>query len=321
MLTESTRENLRRKSHYVDHVQMRGTVPLFSWIDLNLTELCNRRCVFCPRVDSDFYPNQNLHIGHSLAAKIARELKDLDYRGVVVLCGFGEPMLHPELDEIIAAFGPDIRVELVTNGDKLTPDRARRLTDAGLDYFVVSMYDGPEQRETFRSLFQDAGISEEMFILRDRWHSEEDSFGLKLTNRAGTIDIGHQDPVVPTHPCYYPAYSLTLDWNGDALLCVQDWNKKVKVGNVYAQSLMEIWMSPLLARYRDRLLRGQRTMAPCKNCNADGTLHGFNHRDVWLGGQRSLDRVGTTDEETADDRAKPSAKHAGASVLPLHGGE
>ena len=282
MLNEATKRNLRRKSFYVDEVQTINGAPLFSWIDLNLTELCNRLCVFCPRVDPDLYPNQNLHMSTNLVCRIASELESLNYNGVIVLCGFGEPMLHPELNKIVKAFGDRIRVELVTNGDKLTSEAASQLYVAGLDYFVVSMYDGPEQREHFHKIFRDASIPSDKFILRDRWHSEEDDFGLKLTNRAGTIDVGKQDPIPLTHPCFYPAYSITLDWNGDALLCVQDWNKRVKAGNAYAQSLMEIWNSPTLNRYRSRLFEGKRTMAPCKNCNADGTLHGFNHRDAWL---------------------------------------
>ncbi|MBM85019.1 MAG: hypothetical protein CMM47_03230 [Rhodospirillaceae bacterium] len=282
MLNEATKRNLRRKSFYVDEVQIKNGTPLFSWIDLNLTELCNRLCVFCPRADPDLYPNQSLNMSMDLVRRIASELTSLDYNGVVVLCGFGEPMLHPELNSIVKAFGDKIRVELVTNGDRLTSQVASQLYALGLDYFVVSMYDGPEQREHFYKIFRDASISPDKFILRDRWHSEADDFGLKLTNRAGTIDVGKQDPIPPAHPCYYPAYSITLDWNGDALLCVQDWNKRVKAGNAYAQSLMEIWTSPTLSKYRNRLFEGKRTMAPCKNCNADGTLHGFNHRDVWL---------------------------------------
>ena len=281
MINEATRRNLLRKSSYVDEVEVRQGIPLFSWIDLNLTELCNRLCVFCPRVDPDRYPNQNLHMSLGLVKKLADELKSLDYHGGIVLCGFGEPMLHPELSQIVSMFGTGIRVEMVTNGDKLTPDKARELSGNGLNFFVVSMYDGPQQREYFDNIFKEADLSQDAYILRDRWHSKEDDFGLKLTNRAGTIHVGQQDPVVKAHPCYYPAYSITLDWNGDALLCVQDWNKRVKAGNAYAQSLMEVWTSPTLTKYRNRLMAGKRNVAPCKNCNADGTLHGFNHRDAW----------------------------------------
>jgi radical SAM protein with 4Fe4S-binding SPASM domain len=163
----------------------------------------------------------------------------------------------------------------------LKPRKIQQLVDAGLDYFVVSMYDGPEQRDSFNNMFREAGVSEEHYILRDRWHTEEDSFGLKLTNRAGTIHVGDQAPIDIKHPCYYTAYSLTLDWNGDVLLCMQDWNKKVRLGNLNAQTLMDVWASKYYNQFRKKLLNGNRSCAPCGGCNTDGTLHGFNHAGEW----------------------------------------
>ena len=66
-INEATKANLRRKSGFIDEVQRKNGVPLFSWVDINITELCNRKCVFCPRVDENLYPNLNLnsiHITH-----------------------------------------------------------------------------------------------------------------------------------------------------------------------------------------------------------------------------------------------------------------
>ena len=279
-LNKSTAENLQRKSTFVDDVQMHGDVPLFSWLDINLTELCNRKCGFCPRADPAFYPNQNIHMALGLAEKIAGELRELEFRGAVVLSGFGEPMLHPNLADLVSAF-KDVRVEMVTNGDFLSPAKIERLSKAGLDFFVVSMYDGPHQKDLFRGMFAEAGCDDGQFLLRDRWHSEEQDFGLKLTNRAGTVTFGIQREVDISRPCYYPAYSLTIDWNGDVLLCVQDWHKKVKAGNLYAQTLLEVWTSPQLNKRRRELGCGRRVSSPCNLCNADGTLHGYNHIQAW----------------------------------------
>jgi radical SAM protein with 4Fe4S-binding SPASM domain len=281
MLNEMTKENLRRKSHYIDTVEILDNTPLFSWIDINPTELCNRKCVFCPRVDDEKYPNQRLHMDLTLANKIANELKGLNYKGVIVFSGFGEPMMHPQFVELVKIFKGICRLEIVTNGDYLRGTKIKELYEAGLDYFVVSMYDGPEQKEEFIKKFSDANLTNEHYILRDRWHTEEDSFGLKLTNRAGTIQVGDQAPVDIKHPCYYTAYSLTIDWNGDVLLCMQDWNKKIKFGNLNTQTLVQVWNSKHTNDFRKKLLNGNRSCAPCNNCNTDGTLHGHNHVKVW----------------------------------------
>ena len=281
MLNEATKQNLRRKSSYIDIVQIYENKPLLSWIDINITELCNRKCEFCPRIDDALYPNQNLHMSVELASKIGLELEELQYQGVVVFSGYSEPMMCPHFTDIVAAFPSSIRLELVTNGDFLKAKNIKDLFAAGLDYIVVSMYDGPHQIEHFTKLFSEAGLDEERYILRDRWHTEEDSFGLKLTNRAGTINTGNQIEVNPHHPCNYTAYSMTVDWNGDVMLCMQDWNKKVKFGNVSQQTLTEVWFSKGLDKYRNKLLNGNRACAPCNKCNTDGTLHGHNHSVIW----------------------------------------
>ena len=36
-------------------------------VEINTTELCNRKCVFCPRVDEQVYPNQNLNMSREIA--------------------------------------------------------------------------------------------------------------------------------------------------------------------------------------------------------------------------------------------------------------
>jgi len=280
-LNEATKKNLRRKSQYVDNVQMDNNIPLFSWIDINVTELCNRTCIFCPRADENFYPNQNLHISLDLVKKIAAELNRLQYQGAIVLSGFGEPLLHPGIIKIVSILAKEARIEIVTNGDHLNSEMIKKLFNAGAAYFVVSMYDGPHQISPFREMFEEADCDDETFLLRDRWHSQKDGYGLKLTNRAGTIHVGDQDPIDVTHPCHYPAYSMTVDWNGDVLLCVQDWNKKVKLGNIFSQSLVEIWTSSAFSKRRIQLVHGDRKQSPCALCNADGTLHGYNHVKAW----------------------------------------
>ncbi len=287
-VSDATRQNLSRKSEYVDAVQELDDTPLFSWIDINVTELCNRKCVFCPRADPEFYPNLNLHMSVKLAKKIADELDDIGYTGSIVFSGYGESTLCPHFEDIIRVFPKRVRLELVTNGDKVSAKNFLDMYNAGIDHFVVSLYDGEHQLNEFKNIFAAASLNENTYTLRDRWYTSEDAYGLKLTNRAGVIDVGDQPEVKLTNPCYYPAYSMTLDWNGDALLCIQDWNKKVKFGNVGTQTLMEVWKSKALHKYRMRLLGGDRNCSPCNKCNATGTLHGFNHKTAWLDAKAKL---------------------------------
>ena len=75
---------------------------------------------------------------------------------------------------------------------------------------------------------------------------------------------------------------MTIDWNGDVLVCMQDWNKKIKFGNIQANSLLEIWQNKIYSKYRMSLIKGRRKLSPCNKCNADGTLHGGNHANAWM---------------------------------------
>ena len=76
------------------------------------------------------------------------------------------------------------------------------------------MYDGPEQIEKIKKMTKQANVPDEMIILRDRWYDQHNDFGVKLTNRAGTVKTGEQEEVGKYTTCYYPTYQFLIDWNG-----------------------------------------------------------------------------------------------------------
>ena len=75
---------------------------------------------------------------------------------------------------------------------------------------------------------------------------------------------------------------MMIDWDGSVFLCTQDWNRKLKSGNLNENSIMEIWNSKVLERFRKNLIDGKRIEGPCLKCNANGTLHGKKHSLAWL---------------------------------------
>lgn len=280
---ETIRKNLKRVEELVDReVQFGpGGVPLFNWLEISPIDVCNRACSFCPRSNPEAAPNQNLIMPPALFGKMADELAALDYKGTVMLAGYGEPMLSPEIYAMIGRFSAVCNTEITTNGDVLKPRTIERMAKAGINKIIVSLYDGPEQVDRFKAMFAEVGVGEELYILRDRWYAATDDFGVKLTNRAGMVSVGAQRPVDPNHKCYYTHYSMNIDWNGDVYLCTQDWQRRVKSGNVMLSSLLDVWTSKGLRRFRTHLGRGERTLLPCSKCNADGTLHGWNHAAAW----------------------------------------
>tara|TARA_Y100000401_G_C8318243_1_gene223776 strand:- start:1015 stop:1860 length:846 start_codon:yes stop_codon:yes gene_type:complete len=280
MSVEAIKKNLKRKQDFINDIVVIDNFPLFNWIELNINEVCNRRCVFCPR--SQGYPQENIHMEVSQAEFIASEVKDLGFRGIVNISGTGEPLLTKHIHEIVKEFSDrGIKIEITTNGDKLKPKIIKRLYDAGLNQLVISMYDGPEQISHFKNLLtKECGIDPSLYSLRDRWYSEDEGFGLMYTNRSGSLEnknIHYKD-----NPCYYPSYTILLDLNGDVLLCPHDvFNKTVTFGNINKTPIFELWKSKKLMEYRQNLIKGNRCLTPCESCNAQGTLLGGEHAKLW----------------------------------------
>lgn len=280
---DTLKRNISRLEKLVDEniQQAEEGFPLFNWLEISPVDKCNRRCVFCPRSDPSTAPNLDLHMAEPLYRKIADELSALSYRGSVMLAGYGEPMLHRDITKMAAVFSGVAHTEITVNGDLLTPRKLVELSAAGIGKIIVSLYDGPEQVERFETMVREAGIGEELVILRDRWYREADDFGIKLTNRGGTVSAGNQPEVGAGGHCFYPHYMMMVDWNGDVFLCTQDWNRRVRFGNLMYDPITRVWNSDGFRRYRRRLAAGRRSLLPCAGCNADGTLHGYNHVKLW----------------------------------------
>tara|TARA_R100000152_G_C6770667_1_gene196925 strand:- start:480 stop:1388 length:909 start_codon:yes stop_codon:yes gene_type:complete len=301
MLEESKRpmkkgmkDNIERKKPSINNVVMHGNIPLFSFIELNINEICNRVCPFCPRSNPEEYPNQNIHMSVELAKNIAEQLVAINFTGIVNISGTGEPLLTKHVVDIVKQFGDrGIHIEIVTNGDMLVSKKGSKLIkdlySAGLCQFVVSMYDGPEQIDEFNTLFASCDIDKGLYSLRDRWYDESEDYGLLYTNRAGNIGFEHLSDIARQKlmesgksACFYTHYSMMIDWNGDALLCCQDmYNRTVKFGNVKDKSLVDIWTDAKLMEFRNKLKNGERSLSPCSNCNANGQVFGVNHADAW----------------------------------------
>lgn len=292
--TKPTDLNIARKREMVDRHLAQSqpgekSPPLFSFIEFNLTGLCTRTCLFCPRHNPRLFPNVNKHMDLDLFEKIAGELGRMGYQGLLLFSGFGEPLLHPQVEEVLRLARyhcPQARLELVSNGDPVDADGLVALFKAGLDAIIISLYDGPHQEEKFKALRQKAGLSQEQVVLRIRWLPAEESFGIILTNRGGLAEIpqvGVKALAQPlSQPCYYPFQMMMVDWDGSVLLCTHDWGRKAVIGDLNHQSLMEVWTSPRLRRIRLELAQGRRTTEACRVCDADGTLTGGQHFARWL---------------------------------------
>lgn len=278
---QTIKNNLERRSKSVDVVELYNNVPKPTWVELSLIDVCNRKCVFCPKANEDIAPDTYQSMSRMMIDKIHDQLIEINFSGTISLCGYGEPLLHKDINYIVEKLSKVSKVEIITNGDVLTSKKLQSLYLSKVSKVLVSMYDGPEQIEKFEKIAREANVPKETFILRDRWYDKYNDFGVKLTNRAGTISEGNQDEINKYKKCFYPAYQFLIDWNGNIYLCPQDWQRRVPMGNMLQETISEIWTGKIISKFRKNLIKGNRCDKPCTKCNADGTLLGKNHAEKW----------------------------------------
>ena len=120
--------NIKRRTVIVDDVlSTYNGFPIPSWIELSIIDVCNRTCSFCPKSDPKIAPDTHQRMKINLISKLTEELKDIGYKGSVTLCGYGEPMLHKEINLISKKLSEAAFVEVVTNGDTLKPEKIQEL--------------------------------------------------------------------------------------------------------------------------------------------------------------------------------------------------
>ena len=222
-------------------------------IVISPTDLCNRVCEFCPH--SKDFPNTNKFMKVHLAEMLASELNYLKWDGVISVSGYGEPLLHKDIGNIIKSFtSKNISTRLITNGDrilngKVTPEE---IDSWGLISIKIDCYDGEEDIKRMNEILKDL-----------KTYKRISTGPTVISNRAGYL---FEESV--NLPCYQPFMKSIMDWNGEVYVCCEDWNRKETYGNVYNESFSSIWSSEKLDIIRKNLLKGNRSFSlTCKKCN------------------------------------------------------
>lgn len=240
-------------------------------ITVNPTELCNRKCGFCPRSDAKVYPNRDLHISEQTVSRLSEQLSIAGFVNRLGWSGNGEPLLTDnflKLVRLVSSQNPRLSShEINTNGDLLTDGLVSEIYASGINHIIVSVYDGQESLDKFSEMFSKYNVHS--YTLRISFNTVNP---VGFTNRAGMVDV-NRDKIkeFKNNKCFLPFYKLVVDWNGDILVCCEDWGRKSKSSlNINTHSLEEIWFSEKLYGYRNRLRFGDRSLSPCNACNIHG---------------------------------------------------
>ena len=255
-------------------------LPLPTEIEISESGTCNRTCSFCPRSAPNFIDKKEF-ISNDLHEKLCTELQKLNYKGTIRYSGFVEPLLDKNIYNLINMvrnFLPESNIEMVTNGDPLNLKRLNQLFENGLNKILISAYDGKKESDELENLCKSANLSKDQYIVRHRYYSEEKDFGITLSNRSGTMANAEfkiealKEPLKKS--CYIPSYTFFLDYQGDVLMCPHDWGKKIILGNLKNEKLIDIWFSKKFMSIRKMLNKSNRNFDPCNVCDVEGTFMG-----------------------------------------------
>ena len=119
------------------------------YVDFNITDKCNLHCQHCFATAFTQNDRPKMQI-----EDYRRVMKEANKLGAVNFSFQGsEPLLYPQLEEIIKAAAPYKNViSVTTNGTLLTPEHAKKLRKIGVDIFTISLDSmNPEEHDSFRN--------------------------------------------------------------------------------------------------------------------------------------------------------------------------
>ena len=193
----------------------KGGVPMLQRAYVEITNICNLRCDFCPGTRR---PLRAMRV--SEFERIARELRP--YTRHIYLHVMGEPLLHPELDKILdSCCALDFRVHLTTNG-VLLPDRLDLLLAAPALYRLsisLHSYEANHVQQTLESYVRDCCRCAAALAAR-RLEGEDRPVTcvLRLWNRGGRDTLNDRIAAVLEDCTGRPLHQLERDARGNRRL-------------------------------------------------------------------------------------------------------
>lgn len=136
---------LRRRLSQISAPGNGTLVPSFTYetpshprsVQFEVTTRCNLRCGYCTHRHLPTKADASTEAWRSILDRV-----DFSYVDNVDFTGLGEPVLHPELPDMVAeihARGTPTDVRVVTNGTALSPSRFRPLCEAGITSIAFSI--------------------------------------------------------------------------------------------------------------------------------------------------------------------------------------
>lgn len=295
----------RNLKFYYQDITGKLPVPDFNFpqlLSLEVVSSCNLRCVHCPPQSREF-KGQGRKLGVMDLTLFDRLMNEIDKYGQrrVALHKDGEPLLHPQINEILLRVKRNVNhnVYLTTNAHKLTPNISKVILDSRIDIVNFSIGAATEQfYEKVRGknfavvidniksflkavkkskwkpkvLVQIINLPEyremknEIRLFKKFWKNFDVQIQVweKLNWGVYTNNTNSRF----RYPCYSLWESFNVNSDGIVTACCMDWQQKLIAGNTNEESIHEIWHSDKLKNMRGIHIKNKTADLPlCDKCN------------------------------------------------------
>lgn len=263
-----------------------------SLIHVEVTNRCNLNCKMCGRTLMSLKGKSDLSF--DLYVKIIDQASRMGTE-MIILHSWGEPLLHPDIDKMIFyASQRGLPTWLSTNATLLDDCIGLKLIQAGLGGIVFSV-DGATAKtyeeirrgasfekvsrniENFLKLKKDMRsrimCTVQMIEMQENRH-EMDDFKAKWAQHDVNVLV---KPLVDwsddatqkrstSFICDKLWYWMKIQSDGKVYPCGHDFDKRHYLGDIYRESLSDIWRGERYIAFRKNMINGWQAIDICRQC-------------------------------------------------------
>ncbi|MEM4270772.1 MAG: radical SAM/SPASM domain-containing protein [Candidatus Pacearchaeota archaeon] len=271
-------------------------------LQIENTNFCNARCIMCPH--SIMKRKQKIMKFKDFKKIVDNVLSNYSTIRLLIITGFGEPLFDKNILEKIDYVNknyPHIKIDLYTNAGLLSKELSNKLLNMnihkinfsinaleknykeimGLDYNLVSrnIFYFCQRKKELKKEYPLINFS--LMILKQNardikdfiklWEKHGDSIMSYMPlNWAGSKKVDTVSEVKMKKkrwPCLPLWQNITVDVDGNIIMCCQDYESRVVFGNALKQPIKEIMNSKKFKKVRELHKKGIFNMPVCNTCD------------------------------------------------------
>lgn len=207
-------------------------------VDIETSTACNRKCTYCPNAihDNASIENNSL-MSKEVFHKIVTDLGNEWYRWEICLQRYNEPLMDkrlPELVSIASQSAPNATIAIYSNGDYLNIELYKKLTESWVNKFTITEHWLKPSKWLLDVISYRENNTDNVIF---KYKKMDTSW--KFYNRWWEITL---TPEQPQNFFCKAINCITIDSNGDVILCCNDYHSEHVHWNAWAKNVIDIYL-------------------------------------------------------------------------------